>query len=422
MLSRATCSVIACGVAGLLGGWNLAQLSGLLELPSFNAFLRLSAEDKSSLSAALLAGAFVGTLAAGPVVDSRGRRFALLLCAALFVAGAVTIAAAGKYWHLTTGRVVAGLGYSVGNIVAPAFLAEVAPPAQRGVYVNLYQTAINLGIVAAQIANAVIVNAPPPQWRSVALLPAAAALAMLVLAFFRFDHNAAASATKAEDFRIPFARMRTDPSAGKRLAVAAGLMGAQQLTAVNGVIFYAPSLVLSLGLGDAGALSAPFWAAALIGGANCVASLFAMAAVERSGRRVLLVRGGATIIASLCLIGIVRWNGGPSLAGLVGLVLFISAFQTSYGPIPFLCAAECMPTAWRGLGLTIAGLISHATSFMVVSGFLRLERAVGGGVYLAFAAVMVLITSVIATALPETKGLSLDEVDALFRSGSQLSA
>lgn len=120
--------------------------------------------------------------------------------------------------------------------------------------------------------------------------------------------------------------------------------------------------MLTLGLGDAGAVSAPFWAAALIGGANCIASCFAMAAVESSGRRTLLVRGGATISAALCIIGAVRWNGGPSLAGLVALIVFISAFQVSMGPLPFLVTAEVMPQAYRGLGLNIAGLVSHATS------------------------------------------------------------
>lgn len=160
--------------------------------------------------------------------------------------------------------------------------------------------------------------------------------------------------------------------------------------------------------------SSPFWAAAILGLSNACASFFAMYAMESSGRRNLLIRGGTTICGSLFIIGLVRWNEGPSLVGLIGLILFIAAFAVSWGPLPFLISAEVLPKSYRGLGLSIAGVCSHVTSFFVVSAFLRLEHAIGELVYGLFAALMAGCTVVVIKWLPETRGLSLDDIDALF--------
>ncbi len=149
MLNRARCSVMACSLAGFLAGVNLAQFSGVLELPSFGTtFPGLTATSKSRLSAALLAGAVAGTPFAGPLCDSQGRGVALALSGGLFLGAAVAIATASSSLAvLGIGRMTAGVAYALGNVAAPAFLAETAPLASRALYVNIYQLSINAGIV-----------------------------------------------------------------------------------------------------------------------------------------------------------------------------------------------------------------------------------------------------------------------------------
>ncbi len=415
---RVKCSVATCALSGVLGGLSLSSFSGLLELPAFaNNFTFLTTSDKSSLSASLLFGAFVCTVVAGPLVDSKGKRFALSISALLFTAGSAVVACATAKWHLALGRVLSGCGYAIANIGAPAYLTESAPNAYRAIFVNIYQSMINLGIVSAQIANALSVSSSG--WRSVAAIPVAPALIMLFLALTTFENEPAhESATPSENggVRASIALIRADESSSRRLSVAAGLMAGQQLTGVNAIIFYAPLLVMKMGLGSSqNAVSAPFWAAALVGGANCIASMFAMVCVDNSGRRGLFTKGGAIICGALCLLGFVRWNGGPSVLGVISLVLFICAFAVSWGPLPFLVSAEVLPREWRGFGLTIAGLTSHASSSLVVLGFLLLEKGIGAHVYALFALVMVSVTLSVVKWLPETKDRTLQEIDAMFK-------
>jgi len=429
---RKKCSMFACTLAGLLSGLNLTQFSGLLELPSFNeSFPSLTPADRSTLSAALLLGAFLNTFFAGPLIDSQGRRFSLIICGTLFFIGAITISSATSKTHLTVGRFIAGSAYAISNIVSPAYLTEAAPSAQRAVYVNLYMLSLNVGIVSSEVANALGVHWIE-NWKLLAALPMIPSLLLLSITFFFFDNDAdlttvsTASKTAAPDTSssaLPvstptcadsFMLMRADKSSFRRLGVAAGLMGAHQLTGINGVLLFAPSLLFTLGIGNRTSISAPFWAAALVGLTNACASFFALYAVDLCSRRALLTRGGASIAVSMTVIGLVRWNGGPSILGLVGLIFFTAAFATSWGPLPFLVSAEVLPKQYRGIGLTFAGLVSHAFSFAVVSAFLRLELAVGELVYALFAVIMTVVTVVTAKWLPETKGLSLEEIEALF--------
>lgn len=419
IFTRARCSVAACTIAGLLAGINLSQFSGLLDVNSFRtSFSSLSASSKSLLSAALLFGAMVGTPLAGPLVESQGRRLSILVCGVLFAVAASTVACAHTTSTLTLGRIIAGCAYAIGNLVAPTYLAECAPSAYRALYVNLYQLLLNVGIFLAQVTNAVF--AQSPTWRFIAAFPLIPALVLILFAYARFDLQADA-VTKGEKggARLAYAKMRTDPSVTQRLKVAAGLMVAQQMTGVNGVILYAPALISSLGfgerIGNASGASSHFWAASLIGAANCIAGVLAMTAVERTGRRRLLTSGGLTICFSLCVIGFVRWNGGPGIVGVTALVSFIMAFATSFGPLPFLIAAEVFPRSYRGLGLTIVGIASHAASFTVVYGFLQVEKAVGEGVYALFALLTMCCVVFVIKCVPETRGLSLEQIDDLFK-------
>lgn len=419
---RSLCSAFACALAGLLGGAHLAEFSGVLELSSFAAsFPDLTASLKSRLSGALLVGALFGTPFAGPLCDARGRGPALAVSGALFLLAAYAIASASSIPSLLAGRAAAGGAYALATVAAPAYLAETAPAGARAVYVNLYQGSINAGIVLAQVANARA--APDGPWRDVVSLLAAPSSLLLILALVAFVEPAAwraRSLPNGPPSASGLAALKTDATAPARLRIACGLMLSQQLTGINGVILYAPALLMSLGFGSQGG-DGPFWAGAAIGCANLAASAAAAAAIDRVDRRRLLSAGAAVMGVALGVLGAVRWNGGPAAAGVAALVAFIVAFAGSFGPLPFLVGAEVLPVRYRGAGLTIGGMVSHVSSLVVVSVFLQMERAVGAGVYAVFAGCVAGVAVFVHVFVPETRGLTLQSIDALFGDNCKLS-
>ena len=430
MSFRTKCSVATCALSGLLGGLCLSSFSGLLELRAFSEnFPNLSTSDKSWLSAALLFGAFTCTIVSGRLVDLKGKRIALCVSAVLFTAGSVAIACASTKWELGFGRALSGCGYAIANIAAPAYLTESAPSAYRAIFVNIYQMMINVGIVTAQVANALSVKRT--EWRTAAAVGILPGLLMVFLGVLLFENECNKESGKSHDnssgggsgngLRATIALIRADESSYRRLAISAVmLMGGQQLSGVNAIIFYGPVIVMQMGMGGGSwisAESAPFWAAVLVGGANCAASMFAMGYVDKRGRRDLLTRGGGIICVSLCVLGFVRWNGGPSIVGVISLVTFIGGFAVSWGPLPFVVSAEVLPYEWRGIGLTVAGLVSHACSSGVVAGFLMIEERIGAGAYMLFASLMLGVSISVIKWLPETKGKTLQEIDVMLRRG-----
>lgn len=420
---RALCSALTCALAGLLGGIHLAQFSGVLELTTFaTAFPGVTAPLKSRLSGALLLGALVGTPLAGPLCDTRGRGPALALSALLFLLSACAIASAASVPSLLLGRAAAGCAFALGTVAAPAYLAEAAPARARAVYVNLYQGSINGGIVAAQLANARA--APDGDWQAVAAIPAAPAAVMLLLAACAFVEPAAWRARRqagGSPAASGFAALRADASATARLWISCGLMLSQQLTGVTGVILYAPALLMSLGFSSSGG-SGPFWAGAMVGCANLAASVVAMAAIDRVDRRRLLMGGAVVMGVALGVLGAVRWNEGPATAGVAALVAFFVAFAGSFGPLPFLVGAEVLPMRYRGAGMTLGAMVSHASSLAVVTAFLQMERAMGAGVYAAFAGGVAVVALFVHRCVPETRGLTLQDVDALFAQSCSLNS
>ncbi len=98
----------------------------------------------------------------------------------------------------------------------------------------------------------------------------------------------------------------------------------------------------------------------------------------------------------------------------MALVMFIVAFAASFGPLPFLVAAEVLPMRYRGVGLTIVGVIAHAASLVVVAVFLSLEKSIGAGVYFVFSCFVATGAVFVYARVPETRGLALQEIDALF--------
>lgn len=445
-LTRLFVSTVSANLGGLLVGLQLALFSGILEIQAFHEAMEptlITSQVKSLITSALVIGTILGAIPAGPLCDKAGRRPALLLTATLFALSTVIMARASGVGQVVLGRFLAGMAYAIANIVCPMYSAELAPPAWRGIIVNLYQLLITAGILVAQLCNwAFWTDAP---WNGALMLAVVLALEMALAVavlvpesptwLFANGRGMEARAAlfwlrlpadddveigrdldteKGDDGKGGLWEMVRDPSARKRLLIGAGLGAAQQFSGINAVIFFGPKLVADV-LGLEGS-SAPFKAAAVVGLGNFLAGLASMAVIEGFGRRRLLLTAGAPMMGSLVTLGLMRdgWVARSGVVGVGALLTFICAFAMTYGPLPFVVASEIFPVRYKGIGMSTCSMVLSLCSLAIAAGFLPMLEWLGGGVYYFYATCVAASSLFIYLFVPETRNMSLKDIDNLL--------
>lgn len=221
-------------------------------------------------------------------------------------------------------------------------------------------------------------------------------------------------AGKSEEQKASFWEMIRDPNARKRLLIGTGLSAAQQFTGINAVIFFGPALVADV-LGLEGS-SAPFKAAALVGFGNFVAGLLSMGVIERFGRRRLLLAAGWPMVTSLMVLGFMKdgWVEKNGLLGVGALLGFICAFAMTYGPLTFVVASEIFPVRYKGVAMSTCSMVMMFFALTIAAGFLPMLELFGGRVYYFYAGCMLLSSAFIYLFVPETRKMSLKDIDELL--------
>lgn len=462
--------VCACGaaVAALVFGYSLGFSSPALPGMLGRQFRDVecdangaSAAQASLWSAIINLGAAMGALAGGRLVDNIGRKGALLYVAGplYVVAWAATARAHGPHM-LISARVLLGGAVGISSVAVPVYVAETAPASLRGALGSVTQLAVTLGILLAYVAGALAPHevleyacghsrrgAARGAWRSLALLGAtlglcvvgaasllpespawlvakrrraAAARALTTLrggddARAARDLDALVRSTGGADdglgVRVVLAALCGGGDAGVRrpLAIILMVMLFQQFSGINAVIFYSGSLLASAGManGDLGGV--------LVMAVQVLATGLALVLMDRLGRRVLLTGslGGMAVAAALLALHFVV--DGPPFIALFALFLYIAAFSLGLGPVPWLLMGELLPTRARGAAASLATVLNWSCSFLVTETFASLVAHIGsGGAFFGFACVCVVGAAYVAATVPETKGLRLDEVEALF--------
>jgi sugar porter (SP) family MFS transporter len=205
------------------------------------------------------------------------------------------------------------------------------------------------------------------------------------------------------------------------LLVGVGMAVFQQVTGINTVIYYAPSLLHDAGLGASSALLANVG----IGAVNVAMTIVAIRLLDRSGRRPLLIRGSAGMAVGM-IAAALAFTGGPHLTGaraavaIAALVVYTGSFAIGLGPVFWLMISEIYPQRVRGTAMSVASLANWAANFVVTISFLTLLSAIGGtGVFALFAFLTLVAIWFFVRRVPETKGRSLQAIEADLR-GSQL--
>jgi sugar porter (SP) family MFS transporter len=433
-------------MGGFVFGYQAGVLSGALL--SIRRDFGLSSFEQGALVSLLPLGAMVGSLVNGRLADALGRRGTLMVDAVVLMVGTALAAVAPSYAVLLLARAITGVGVGSSSSTVPLYLSEIAPPDRRGRLVTTNQVMIALGIVTSYCVD--LIFASSGNWRAmlaVGLLPAAALLLGMARspetpawlhAHGRPEQARSVSAEVAGEAaadRLLEGVPRADEDgttrkhveallrspARSRLVTAVTLAGIQQLSGINAVIYYAPSIMEKTGLNASDSIIY----SVIVGAVNAAATVLAFRLVDRLGRRPLLLASLAVMLVSLTMLGLtfVLRNGlSGSVLSLLCLLVYIVAFAVGLGPIFWLLIAEIFPAELRAAGAAVSTAAVWFCNFVVGLAFLPIVAAVGQGpAFWIFAAVCAFGLAFVYRYVPETKGRTFAEIDAEVSSRWHLS-
>ena len=437
--------------AGALFGYDQGVIAGALQgITKAFSLNHLLVEVVTSW---VTLGALFGSLSGGELADRIGRRNTLLVAGSIFTLGALVEALSPTAPVLIGGRLIVGLGVGVAAVAAPLYAAELAPAALRGRFVSAYQLAIAAGIFLAYLIDGVLTMDGGWRWMLAAsCIPGGMLLLVAAIApespRWLISHTRPADAGRVlcqiqpdadvdVQLKVMAAAAQADPGRAswaevfhkkwrRPLLIGVGLAIFQQITGINAIIYYADQIFAAAGfVSPASQASLTTWC---IGGVNVVATLVAVMFVDRLGRRKLLLYGLAGMAISMIVVGgafeVIGPEGPTSptnpLIGIGGVTLlalmaFIICFGFSVGPVVWTVINEIFPGHIRGRGVAVATAVNWGAAFLVSQGFLSLIDIVGNAVsFWFFAGSCILGWLWVYRSVPETKGLSLEQIQALW--------
>jgi MFS transporter, SP family, galactose:H+ symporter len=429
-------------LGGLLFGYDTGVISGALTF--IQKSFALSTIHQELVVAVVLIGACVGALSGGRLADRFGRRSMLIFTAIIFIAGALICAMSTDVLVLILGRAIVGLGIGLASSTVPLYISEVSPAGARGWQVSLFQFAITVGILVAYLVDYAFTKSGGWRWMlGLAVVPGAAlGLGMLALPESPRWNAQRGNVQKARDVLKKVrgtenvdAEMQeieatltqahehgrlSDlwlPEVRRAMVIGIGLAIFQQVTGINTVIYYAPKIIQSAGISSA---SGAILATAGIGLVNVVMTIVSMWLIDRVGRRPLLLVGIAGMVVSLGVLGYAFYSPvhGHSFAtvAVVTLMCYVGMFAISLGPIFWLLIAEIYPLKIRGAAEGVAAGANWAANFVVTFTFLTLLETIGASWSFWLYAVLAVGAWIFSFMLvPETKGRTLEEIEAAWR-------
>ncbi|MGC1869930.1 MAG: sugar porter family MFS transporter [Acidobacteriaceae bacterium] len=424
-------------LAGLLFGYDTGVISGAI-LFVRKDFLLSTFQEEIVVSAVLL-GAVAGAAFGGKLADALGRRKLLIQVAILFIIGAIGTALAPSPTLLAIGRVVVGVAIGIASFTAPLYISEVSPPAIRGKLVSLNQLMITLGIVVSYLADYGL--ADKAAWRWMFGLAAIPALILLIGLLFvpesprwlmgRSQEDKARAVLQrireSGDVSTELAEIKADmslqegswrellnPSLRLPLIIGIGLAIFQQFTGINTVIYYAPTIFQLAGLHSA---SAAILATVGVGVVNVLLTIVALRMLDRAGRRPLLLWGLVGMVISLGVLGgaFLLAGSSPIVAWLavISLAVYVACFAIGLGPVFWLLISEIYPLKIRGRAMGVATMMNWGSNLIVALTFLSLLHSMGrSATFWLYAVIGIIAWFFVYRLVPETKGRTLEQIDA----------
>ncbi|KAM5549264.1 sugar transport protein 10 [Rosa sericea] len=468
--------VFACIVAasgGLLFGYDIGISGGVTSMDTFlskffpevmkkmknesgdgnNMYCKFESQILTLFTSSLYLSALVASIFASKVTKRFGRKISMFVAGVVFLLGAILNGIANSIVLLIIGRLLLGVGVGFANQAIPVYLSEMAPAKIRGALNIGFSMAITLGILVANLVNYGTSKIKGGYgWRVSLALAGVPALMMTVGAIFLPDTpNSILERGHPEKAKKMLQKIRgtenvdeefldlidaseaskkmehawksiTQPRYRPQLVICCLIPFFQQLTGINVIMFYAPVLFKTLGMGaDASLISA-----VITGCVNVIATFISVMTVDRFGRRVLFLEGGVQMI--LCQIGVAVIIGlkyGVSGVGsltkgeadivLVLICIYVAGFAWSWGALGWLVPSEICPLEIRSAGQAINVSVNMLFTFIIGQGFLSMLCHMKFGLFIFFAAFVTIMSIFIALFMPETKSVPIEEINTVWK-------
>jgi sugar porter (SP) family MFS transporter len=402
--------------------------------------LPLTPWQQGAVVSATVFGAMAGALGSGPAADRLGRQRILLAAGVVFTVGALGAGVAATVAMLVGFRFILGLAIGIASVIVPLYLAEMAPAADRGVITSLNQYMIIVGTALAAAIGYALAFAG--SWRWMLLIGVFPAVVLVVGMLAMPDQGRAVLVSLRGDTAVAerefteiseLERHQHDTGTGARLStpwvrrlllLGALLAIGQQVTGINTIVYYAPTVLTSFGVSPSAALLFGFLNGLL--NIATIALVVRSKVVDRRGRKPVLLAGLVGMSASLSAVGIAALifpvsSSALFVIAIAAFVVFTNTFSATWGPVLWVLLAEIFPLAIRGSAMAIATLFNWLAAFVVSLTFPTLTAFAGAGtVFLVYAAIGVVIFPIVWWMVPETKERSLESLEAAFRHGTRI--
>ncbi|QCD77713.1 MFS transporter [Vigna unguiculata] len=406
--------------------------------------LNLGVAQYSIFGSILTIGAMIGAVVSGRIADYAGRRVAMGFSQIFCILGWFAITFSKIAWWLYVGRLLIGCGIGLLSYVVPVYVAEITPKNLRGAFTAVHQLMICCGMSLTYLIGAYA------NWRILALIGIIPCLLQLLCLPFipdsprwlakvgRLKESDSAlqhlrgknadvyqEATEIRDYTEAFQKQTEASIIGlfrmqylKSLIVGVGLMILQQFGGINGIVFYANSIFISSGFSES------------IGTVAIVAVKIPMTSLgvllmDKSGRRpLLLVSAVGTCLGcflaalSFFLQDLHKWKQVSPIMALVGVLVYVGFYSLGMGAIPWVIMSEIFPINVKGSAGSLVTLVSWLCSWIISYAFNFLMNWSSAGTFFMFSAICGFTVLFVAKLVPETKGRTLEEIQACMSSYS----
>jgi SP family arabinose:H+ symporter-like MFS transporter len=423
-------------LGGFLFGYDNIVISGAIGYLSL--LFHLDAPGVGWAAGCALIGCIAGCAAAGTVADYLGKKKGLALCAVCFALSSVGMLFVADLHQFVLWRLIGGLGIGAASVIAPNYIAEIAPTRVRGRCVTLYQLGIVVGILAAVFVNMLVQRMGDEAWNIstgwrwmflAGVVPAILFGAMILPAvesprwlmkMGRRDQaievlvkiNGADAIHQAAEIENSLATEEGHISElfttfRRPLLLGIMLAGLQQVSGITPLFSFLPEIFRSAGT----ATSDAFFQSVLVSLINLLFTLLALWLVDRAGRRTLILAGTSLQFVSFALVGWFYHIHGSGLAILIFVMSFVAGHAFGNGVACWVIISEIYPTKVRGRGMSIATIALWLVGYTGNQLFPIMQTHLGSdGTFWLFSAGALLTIILVGWLVPETKGRSLEEI------------
>jgi sugar porter (SP) family MFS transporter len=412
-------------------------------------YCKFDDQKLQTFTSCLFLAGLVASFPAAWVTTKMGRKVSMVISGACYMVGTILLVAAEHISMLYIGRVILGIGVGFAIQCTTLYNSEMAPAKLRGALNILFQLMVTIGILVAQLIN---YGTQHHEWGwrlslGIAFIPAFILFwgglllpetpnSLIERGHLEEARRVLRRIRGTEDIQVEYedillaTQQASEVGANPyrtllkrqyrpQLVITVLMPFFQQFTGINAIIFYSPVFFSSLGSGDKTALES----SCIVGAVNVLATLVAVFCVDRLGRRTLLLEAGVQMFVAEVIVAILlghyfadatKLPNSVAIGVIVLICVFIASFAWSWGPLGWLIPSEIHPLETRSAGQGINVAVNLLFTFIIGQTFIKMLCTMEYGVFIFFAAWVVIMTLFTFFFIPETKGLLIEDVHEVF--------